>query len=79
MSYTITKKIVLARAILKKPKLLILEDALDQFSKEDTKSIIDYLSKSSNPWALVVVSSNTYWETYCTEVFNLKEGIIQSK
>lgn len=79
MSYTITKKIVLARAILKKPKLLILEDALDQFSKEDTKSIIDYLSNSSNPWALVVVSSNAYWRTYCTEVINLKEGIIQSK
>jgi len=79
MSYTIAKKIVLARAILKNPKLLILEDALDQFSEQDTKSIIDFLSKPSNSWALVVVSSNAYWKTYCKEVINLKEGIIQSK
>lgn len=78
MSYTITKKIVLARAILKKPKLLILEDALDQFSQQETKSIIDFLAKPSNPWALVVVSSNAYWKTYCKEVINLKEGTIQS-
>ncbi len=79
MSNTIAKKIVLARAILKKPKLLILEDALDQFSEEETKSIIDFLSRPSNTWALVVVSSNPYWETYCKEVINLKRGTIQSK
>lgn len=79
MSFTITKKIVLARAILKKPKLLILEDALDQFSEQDTKSIIDFLCKPKNSWALVVASSNTYWKTYCKEVINLKEGSIQSK
>ncbi len=78
MSYTIIKKIVLARAILKKPKLLILEDALDQFSKQETKSIIDYLCKSSNPWALIVVSNNEYWKNYCKEVLNLKEGKLES-
>ena len=79
MSFTITKKIVLARAILKKPKLLILEDALDQFSEQDTKAIIDFICKPTNSWALVVVSSNAYWKTYCKEVVNLKEGSIQSK
>ena len=79
MSFTITKKIVLARAILKNPKLMILEDALDQFSEQDTKSIIDFLCKPTNAWALVVVSSNTYWKTYCKEVINLREGSIQSK
>jgi len=79
MSYTIGKKIVLARAILKKPKLLILEDALDQFSEQNTKSIIDFLSKPSNPWALIVVSSNSYWKTYCKEIVALKNGEIHLK
>ena len=41
MSYTITKKLVLARAIVKQPKILILEDALDQFNTEETNRIID--------------------------------------
>lgn len=79
MSYTISKKIVLGRAILKKPKVLILEDALDQFSKEETQQIIDYLSKSTNPWALIVVSNNNYWKTYCNEVINLHDGTITFK
>lgn len=78
MSYTIAKKIVLARAILKQPKVLILEDALDQFSSDETKSIIDFLSQESNPWALVVVSNNDYWKTHCKELIYLKEGEIQS-
>jgi len=79
MSYTISKKIVLGRAIIKKPKVLILEDALDQFSEEETQQIIDYLSKSTNPWALIVVSNNNYWKTYCNEVINLHEGVITFK
>ena len=79
MSYTIAKKIILARAILKQPKLLILEDALDQFSETETKSIIDFLCKPTNPWALIIVSSNMYWRNYSNEVIQLKEGKIQPK
>ncbi len=35
MSFTIAKKIILARAILKQPKVLILEEPLDHFEKEE--------------------------------------------
>jgi len=78
ISYTIAKKIVLARAILKQPKLLILEDALDQFSEAETKSVIDYLCKPTNPWALIIVSSEDYWKEYCKELLLFKEGQIQA-
>lgn len=74
ISYTNSKKIVLARAILKKPQLLILEDALDQFSTSETKEIIDYLSDPKQQWTLVVVSSNQYWKTYSNIVINLNKG-----
>lgn len=79
ISNTIAKKIVLARAILKQPKLFILEDALDQFNESETQCIIDYLCKPSNPWSLVVVSGNEYWKTYCKEVIQLNKGKIQSQ
>ncbi len=74
ISHTNSKKIVLARAILKKPQLLILEDALDQFSSSETKEIIDYLSDPNQQWTLVVVSSNQYWKTYANKVVNLNKG-----
>jgi ABC-type bacteriocin/lantibiotic exporter with double-glycine peptidase domain len=77
MSYTITKKIVLARAIAKAPKLLILEDALDQFNNDETNQIIDFITDPSNPWALVVVSSNMRWQKNCEQVIQLEKGKIK--
>lgn len=76
MSYTISKKLVLARAIAKQPKLLILEDALDQFNVEETNRIIDALTHPDNPWALIVVSSNSRWQNNCKEVIKLNNGKI---
>ncbi|MCF8273484.1 MAG: ATP-binding cassette domain-containing protein [Flavobacteriaceae bacterium] len=78
VSYTIAKKIILARAILKQPKVLILEDALDQFNIEETNSIIDFLTDKSNPWTLIVVSSNDWWKSKCTEEITLENGQIKT-
>lgn len=76
ISYTISKKIILARAIIKKPKLLILEDSLDQFEPKEVNTIIDYLTLPSHKWALIVVSRNKRFEDVCNKTIVLKEGTI---
>ncbi len=76
--YTISKKIMLARAILKKPKVIILEDALDQFNMDETKEVINYLTDPKQPWGLVVVSSNDAWVKKCTKVVTLDKGQISN-
>jgi len=76
ISYTISKKIILARAIIKKPKLLILEDSLDQFEPLEADAIIDYLTDPSHNWALIVVSRNKRFEDSCNNIIELKEGRI---
>ncbi|WP_298880021.1 ATP-binding cassette domain-containing protein [uncultured Polaribacter sp.] len=78
MSYTIAKKIILARAIIKQPKIMILEDPLDQFNLEETLKIIDYLTDAKRPWALIVVSSKKSWRTQCTQTITLEKGKIKS-
>ncbi|WP_271783754.1 peptidase domain-containing ABC transporter [Aquimarina algiphila] len=78
MSYTIAKKIVLARSIVRKPKLLILKDPLDQFDDQEVNRIMDFLTDSSNPWALVVVSQNNKWIKRCGRVINIENGKIIS-
>jgi ABC-type bacteriocin/lantibiotic exporter with double-glycine peptidase domain len=76
-SFTVAKKIVLARAIVKQPKILILEDPLEHFEPEEVNKIIAFLTDESNPWALVVVSmSNSMWSQSCTQVITLKKGEI---
>ncbi|MGK0252596.1 MAG: ABC-type bacteriocin/lantibiotic exporter with double-glycine peptidase domain [Mariniflexile sp.] len=77
MSHTVSKKIILARAILKKPKVLILEDALDRFNPTETNAIINYLSHKDRPWALIVVSSSGSWKSKCTEIIQLEKGEIK--
>jgi ABC-type bacteriocin/lantibiotic exporter with double-glycine peptidase domain len=78
MSYTIAKKIILARAIIKKPKIMILEDPLDQFNLEETLKIISYLTDAKRPWALIVVSSKKSWKTQCNQIITLEKGEIKS-
>ncbi|WP_159947465.1 peptidase domain-containing ABC transporter [Polaribacter septentrionalilitoris] len=78
MSYTISKKIILARAIVKQPKMMILEDPLDQFNLEETVRIIRYLTNPDRPWALIVVSSKKSWRTDCSQTIVLEKGKIKS-
>jgi ABC-type bacteriocin/lantibiotic exporter with double-glycine peptidase domain len=78
MSYTIAKKIILARAIVKQPKVLILEDPLDQFNEAETQDIISYLTSKERTWSLIVVSSNKSWYSKCTQIITLEKGEVKS-
>ncbi|MCG8183652.1 peptidase domain-containing ABC transporter [Tenacibaculum piscium] len=79
IGYTISKKIILARAIIKKPKLLILEDPLDQLEKKEANKIIDFITNPSQKWSLIIVSSNDKWEEKCTKKITLHKGKIINK
>lgn len=74
--YTISKKIVLARAIVKNPKILILENPLDQFHKDEAEKIITFLTDNSQPWSLIVISNNDKWKLNCNKHITLKNGTI---
>ncbi|SFC29403.1 ABC-type bacteriocin/lantibiotic exporter, contains an N-terminal double-glycine peptidase domain [Algibacter lectus] len=79
MAYTISKKIILARALVKQPKLLILENPLDHFDQDEAKILIDLLASPKCPWSLVVVSNNGFWEEKCNKQIVLKNGVIINK
>ncbi|ALM08743.1 ABC transporter ATP-binding protein [Sediminicola sp. YIK13] len=76
--YTISKKIVLARSIVRKPKLLILKDPLDQLNASEAIEIMDFLTAKDRPWALVVVSQDPNWLSRCDRKIVIEEGKIKS-
>ena len=78
LSYTISKKIILARAILKKPKLFILKEPLDQFDVKEVKRIVDYLTSPSRDWGLIVVSKDSYWESNVDRKIELSNGTLKA-
>jgi ABC-type bacteriocin/lantibiotic exporter with double-glycine peptidase domain len=73
---TISKRILLARAILHEPKLLILKDPLEYFEDEEAKRIIKYLVSPERSWALIVSAGNPVWKKNCTQTIVLNNGII---
>tara|TARA_R100001369_G_scaffold20091_2_gene36844 strand:+ start:27706 stop:29370 length:1665 start_codon:yes stop_codon:yes gene_type:complete len=77
--HTVSKQILLARAIVHKPKLLMLKDALEHFDHDLAKSIIQFLSHPERPWALIVSSSNKDWIPVCNKIMNLGDSSITSK
>ena len=78
ISYTMAKKIVLARSLVKKPKLLVLRDPLDQFDKFETERIMNFLTDPAQPWSLVVVSDDKNWIKKCGRILTIANGKIKS-
>ncbi|MCX2718238.1 peptidase domain-containing ABC transporter [Lentiprolixibacter aurantiacus] len=72
--YVISKKIVLARSIVKRPRLLILKDPLDHFDRDEARKIMDFLTDPANPWALIVVSQNMDWKSRCGRIITMTNG-----
>jgi ABC-type bacteriocin/lantibiotic exporter with double-glycine peptidase domain len=79
LSYTDTKRIVLARAIIHNPKLLLLKDPLEHFDEDDAEKIISYLTAPERPWAVVVSTRSKQWQKHCTQTLVISDGIIKSK
>ena len=80
VSFTISKKIMLARSIVKQPRLLMLKEPLDQFEAKEAQQIVDFLSQPEHPWTLVVVSQNNIWKQKLNQVIILDKGqIINTK
>jgi ABC-type bacteriocin/lantibiotic exporter with double-glycine peptidase domain len=77
--YTVSKKILLARSIVTRPKLLILKDPLDQFEAEEEKRIMDFLCHPERPWGLLVISHNPEWAKKCDRILKLNNGTITNQ
>ena len=74
LPYSVLKRIVLARAIIHNPKLLILKDPLEYLDPKEAEGIINYLTDDSQQWSIIVVSSNPLWKKKCSRVLKLNQG-----
>ncbi len=75
---SIAQKILLARSIISKPKILFYEDALDKMDDDVANEIVDFLTSDTNPWTLIVSSKNAYWKQKCSRVITIDKGKIIS-
>lgn len=76
LSSSNAQKIILARSIVNKPKIVFYEDPIEKMDEDAANEIIDFLTDSKNNWTLIVSSKNSYWEQKCTRKITMKEGKI---
>ena len=75
-SETFIQRLILARCLTKRPKLLLLNDFFANFSKADRLELINMLINPENNWTLIVVSNDPLIMSACDQVYYLSEGSI---
>lgn len=70
------KRILLARAIVGKPRLLVLDRPLQPFPMEEHDAIAEALAgvAGKEGWTVVAASADAAWLSRCTHVVRLEEG-----
>lgn len=70
-------KILLARSIVHKPKILFYEDPTEALDLTVANQIIDFIT-AENKWTVIVSSKNKYWKERCTRKLLMERGMIKS-
>jgi ABC-type bacteriocin/lantibiotic exporter with double-glycine peptidase domain len=78
LSSSNAQKILLARSIVHKPKILFYEDPTDTMDDAVANEIIDFITDRKNKWTIIVSSKNPYWKTKCNRKIKMQKGIILS-
>ena len=77
LSSSNAQKLLLARSIIHKPKILFYEDPTDNMDEKVANEIIDFITSDKNKWTIIVSSKNPYWKTKCNRSITMQNGAIQ--
>ncbi len=79
LSTSMAQRIILARCLAKKPKLIVLNDYFNNLSKTDKLELIALLIKPNHPWTMIAVSNDPVVMGACDRIIIMKEGSILSQ
>lgn len=76
LSSSNSQKILLARSIIHKPKILFYEDPTDTMDESTANEIIDFITSEEHTWTIIVSSKNPYWRTKSNRIITMQDGKI---
>ncbi len=77
LSSSNAQKLLLARSIIHKPRILFYEDPTDMMDEKVANEIIDFITSDKNRWTVIVSSKNPYWKTKCNRQIIMQNGSIK--
>jgi len=78
LSSSNAQKMLIARSIIHKPKILFYEDPTNEMDENVANQIIDFITLPEHQWTLIVSSKNPYWKTKCNREITMTKGQILS-
>jgi ABC-type bacteriocin/lantibiotic exporter with double-glycine peptidase domain len=76
LTRSVIQKIMIARAIISRPKILFLEEPTISMDPKAARQIIDFLVSPENNWTIIVSSIDEYWIKACTREIDMNNGEI---
>ncbi|MBP6699230.1 MAG: ATP-binding cassette domain-containing protein [Flavobacteriales bacterium] len=73
---SLVKRIIQARCIAGKPRLILLEDSLQNWDMKDREQLLGWISAPERPWTLLAVSNDPWLQQRCMRTLTLKNGRI---
>lgn len=74
---SVIQKMLMARAMVGSPRMLLFEDPFEHLDKVDKDAIIDYLMDEKHIWSVVFVSKDNYLARKVDEIVLLKDGKVE--
>ncbi|MBU1373574.1 MAG: ABC transporter ATP-binding protein/permease [Bacteroidetes bacterium] len=76
LSYNIAQKVLLARCLYKKPRLLLMEDGWMGLEPKTKSRIIDLLTDRNNGFTLIAISDDEDFAKKCNKVLMMENGYL---
>lgn len=76
---SIIQKLIIARAIADKPKVLLFEYTFEHIDEKDKRVIIDFITDSSNDWTVIATSSDDYIAQKFNNIAIMENGEVKKK
>ncbi|MBC7760096.1 MAG: ABC transporter ATP-binding protein, partial [Phormidesmis sp. FL-bin-119] len=77
LSYNIVQKILLARCLVIKPSLLLLEDDWSGIEVSVRERVINYLTDRSQDFTMIVVTNNEDFASRCNRIIHFVKGSVK--
>lgn len=71
LSSSLVERILLARAIVTRPRLLLMDDIFHLFDPKERKTIVDFIWDKKQPWTLVAASNLDVVKEHSTKIIEL--------
>jgi len=79
LSHTTVQKLILARCLAKRPKLIVLNDFFTTLTKSDKMKLLSCLIREDRTWTLLVISNDPLIMSASEHVIIMEEGKIKSE